>query len=81
MGLIRRINKDQGEASGDANILGVGSVKGNWIASDINAFVEKFINLKRSQKPYVFRPHKIPRGHWGIGLNFRSTTQKLTPMP
>ena len=79
MGLIRRINKQQGEVSDDANILGLDSVKGSWIAPDIHAFIQKFLNLKRSQKPYVFRPWKIPKFCTTFDFDFRFREHTVIP--
>ena len=48
------------EINENANLLGLGVVKGKWFAEDIHKFIEKFLTLKPNQKPFVMRMHKIP---------------------
>ena len=68
---VRRINPKNGETADDANLLGVGVCKGNWIAKDIHAFIKKHLTLSPYQKPYVFRPHLIPNFCTTFDLDFR----------
>ena len=69
MANFRRINKN--ETHDDANILGSGKNRGNYIAKDVHKFIEMFLTLKPNQKCFIFRPHKIPNFCTTFDRDFR----------
>ena len=66
--MLKRLEKD---CIKDANILGTGECRGNYYVDDILKFVEFYVSLRPSQKPYVFRPHKIPNFCTTFDFDFR----------
>ena len=66
--MLKRLSKN---CIKEANILGTGPCKGNYLAGDILKFVNTFVTLKPTQKPYVFRPHMIANFCTTFDLDFR----------
>ena len=63
----------------DWNVLGLGIVKGCWRTNNLMEFVEKFVTLKPTQKPYVISMEKFKNFCTVFDFDFRF--KKKTPVP